>query len=128
MISDEASIHDNHVLSYMVDCQERQITLCTVYPHAEPPERTDIIFSGVAAHHFERGDMVTILFDVQEVSPEQVYAEYGDLFERNKTYGWPEVQRDTEAVKGFLISSSYGLEGFVLAQEMQLVVSPSVSS
>ena len=124
MISDEASIHDNHVLSYMVDCQERQITLCTVYPHAEPPERTDIIFSGVAAHHFERGDMVTILFAVQEVSPEQVYAEYGDLFERNKTYGWPEVQHDTKVVKGFLISSSYGLEGFVLAQEMRLMVSP----
>lgn len=123
-MSGEASIHDNHILSYTVDCQGRQIILCTVYPHAEPPERTNIIFLGVVAHHFERGDMVTILFDVQEVSPEQVYADYGDMFERNKDYGWPEAQRDTEAVKGFLISSSYGLEGFVLAQEMRLVLSP----
>ena len=120
----EVSIHDNHVLSYTVDCQERQITLNTVYQYAEPPERTDIIFLGVAAHHFERGDMVTILFDVQEVSPEQVYADYGDMFERNKDYGWPEAQQGAEAVKGFLISSYYGLEGFVLAQEMRLVVSP----
>jgi hypothetical protein len=119
----ELSIHDNHVLSYTVDCQEWRITLRTVDPYSKPPKHTDIVFSGVVAHHFERGDMVTILFDIKEVSPEQVYGEYGDMFERNKGEGWPEERRNTETMKGFLISSSYGLEGFVLAHEMRLVAS-----
>ena len=93
-----------------------------------------IIFSDVAAHHFERGNLCTILFGVEETSPEGVYATYQDVFERNKNYGWSAIRYDTEveliaelkaqAMKGFLISSSYGMDGFVLAQEMRLLPSP----
>ena len=130
---DKISIHDNFVLSYTVDCREKQITLRTAYLDGETDEYTEIVFSGVAAYHFERDNFSTILFDIEEASPEQVYADYRNLFERNKNYGWPEIRYDTEAellaalkskgVKGFLISSSYGMDGFVLAQEMRLLPS-----
>ena len=72
-----------------------------------------------------------LIFDVREASLEEVYSAYRDVFERNQNYAWPETSYETEAeliallktqaVKGFLISSSYGMEGFVLAREMRLV-------
>ncbi len=132
-MSSEISIHDNFILSFTVDCQERRITLRTAFHDREPPEHTDIIFSDVAAHHFERSNLNTILFDVKEATPEKVYAAYRDVFERNKNYGWPEIHYQTEkelmaglkaqSMKGFLISSSYGMDGFVLARAMRLVPS-----
>jgi len=130
-MSDEISVHDNFVLSYTVDCRERRITFRTAYLDGEKNEYTDIIFSGVTAYHFERDNLGSILFDVEKVSPERVYADYCDVFERNKNYGWLKIRYDTEvelmaalkaqAVKGFLIWSSYGMTGFVLAQEMRLL-------
>lgn len=132
-MSNEISIHDNFLLYYTVDCHEQRITLRTAYLDGDASEHTDVIFSGVAAYHFERDNFGTILFGIEETSPEQVYADYHSIFESNKNYGWPKIRYDTEAellaaleaqaVKGFLISSSYGMDGFVLAQVMQLLPS-----
>lgn len=130
-MSNKISVHDNFVLSYMVNCQERQITLYTVYVDQEPNEHTNIIFTGVAAHYFERDNFQTILFDVEEASLEHVYSMYQEVFERNKNYCWPNISYSTQSeliaalkvqsIKGFLISSSFGMDGLVLAQEMQIV-------
>lgn len=127
----EISIHDNTVLSYTIDCKKESITFHTALDDNEPHEHIDIIFLKVAGYHFEGDNFGTILFDIYQASPEEVYSAYGDLFERLKSYAWPAVNYSTEqdlmgklrnrGVKGFLLSSSYGMTGFVLAEEMQVI-------
>ena len=124
------SIHDNLVLSYTIDCEKESITFHTVfYRDNEPHEYTDMIFLRVAGYHFEGDNFRTILFNIYPSSPEEVYTSYHELFERRKNYAWPFSYNtkeelieklDKKGVKGFLISSSYGMEGFVLAEEMQI--------
>lgn len=128
------SIHDNFVLSYTVDCEKESITFHTVFRDNEPHEYTGIIFLKVAGYHFEGDNLGTLLFDIYQASPEEIYSTHRNLFERLKNYAWPAINYSTEQdlmdklrdknVKGFLISSSYGMGGFVLAEEMQ--ITPSV--
>jgi hypothetical protein len=129
----EISIHDNYVLSYTIDCEKQSITFRTVFHDNEPHEYTEIIFTKVAGYHFEGDNFQTILFDIYQSSPEEIYASHSELFERRKDYAWPfdyntkqdlMEKLDKKSVKGFLISSSYGMDGFVLAAEMQ--ITPSV--
>lgn len=127
MDDDALPIHDNVLLSYTVDSAERRITLQTLY---NQKERTDVVFSGVLAYHFEGDSLRTILFDIYEVSLEQLLGEYAALFERRRNYGWPVLVYGSHDellqklrlydVKAFEVRSSYGLDGFVLAQELAL--------
>ncbi len=127
----EISVHDNALVSYTVQCEERQIHLHTIYRDREPYEYTDVVFTEVVAYHFEADNFNTILFDIKEVTVEAVYAAYRDLFVSKKNYGWPAITYQSEAelldklreegIKGFAIASSYGMDGFVLAKAMQRV-------
>ena len=127
----EVSIHDNLVLSYTVDCRDKKIIFRIAFYDAEPHEYTDIIFSEVVAYHFEGDNCQTILFDILQASPEEIYLSHREVFERKKNYAWP-FDYNTEqellkklndkSIKGFLISSSYGMDGFVLAENMQMTL------
>ena len=127
------SIHDNFVLSYTIDCEKQNITFHTVFHDNEPHEYTEITFLKVAGYCFEGDNFQTILFDIYQATPEEVYNSNSELFERRKNYAWPfdyntkqELieKLDKKGVRGFFISSSYGMDGFVLAEEMQ--ITPSV--
>lgn len=128
-MAEQISVHDNELLSYTVNCAESKITLRTAYRDREPYEYTEVLFSGVVAYHFESDNFSTLLFDIIEETVEAIYAEYKELFEARKNYGWPAVDYNTEQdllaklreqdIRGFSISSSYGMTGFVLASEMQ---------
>lgn len=134
------SVHDNFLLSYQVDAENKTICLRTKYLDGEREERTreertreeltDVVFSGVAAYHFEADNLMTILFDVEESTLEATYRKHRSLFERLKNYGWPntecanaeqllETMRES-GVRAYEISSSLGLEGFVWAREMEI--------
>ncbi len=130
-MAEEISIHDNLVLSYTVDCRDKKIIIHTAYD-AEPYEYTDIVFLQVAGYHFENDNFGTILFGIDQAEVEEVYLSYTQLFERRKNDAWPFVyvgKQDLleklggKGVKGFFVSSSYGLTGFVLAEEMQTMPS-----
>jgi hypothetical protein len=79
----EISVHDNKVVSYLVDGQHRRIVLHT---QSEGRELIDIIFEGVLAYHFENDNFKNILFDVVEVSVGQVVADDRSLFEAGSKY------------------------------------------
>lgn len=124
------SVHDNHLLSYTVDCEERRVTLRTGYFDREPHEYTEIVFSDVAAYHFEGDTFGTILIDVVEAPLAEIAASYEELFVRGKSYGWPGVDHDGErdlldqlqaqGVRGYLIHSSCGMDGFVMSRTLEL--------
>lgn len=125
------SIHDNRLLSYCVSSDTGEILLHTIYEDAEPYEVTDVIFSGVVAYHFAQDNFSTIIFDVQETDAAAIYGSNKEQFAIGQKYGWPGTWNGSEAealayllahrVKGFVLSSSYGMNGWVLAQEMNKI-------
>ncbi len=135
-MEEKISIHDNFLLSYTVNCRESMITMQTAFYDREPHEFTDVAFTGVIAYHLECDNLTTIIFDIVETPLHSIYAEYEALFSGLKNHGWPllfaedkghldyktpdEMMNILEAqnIKGFRFRSSYGMEGFVLAQEM----------
>ncbi len=129
-IANSISLHDNRVLSYIVECEQRRITLHTASEEKKQAERTSVIFSEVAAYHFEGGDFDTIIFDIASMPLEEIYDSNLDVFERRKPYGWLVFDYRTRAelleklrereIQGFVLSSSYGMDGFVLAREMRV--------
>ena len=69
------------------------------------------------------------MFDIEEAPVEQVYEEYAEVFRGGKNDGWPIAsysgQEDLVArlrdqgVRAYVVSSSYGMSGFVLAEAME---------
>jgi hypothetical protein len=125
-MADEISIHDNRVYAYNVDCDNRTLTLHTVYPHREPREWTDVIFQSVVAHHFDHVLQSNILYDITEMDVEALVKEQSNLFGDSWRFAWPfvEYKGDLGAlaqtlkknfVKAYSIDSSLGLSGWVLA-------------
>jgi hypothetical protein len=132
----ELSVHDNILYGYVVVSDQDQsrsytITLYTEFLDRLPIEYTDIVFTGVVAHHFENELPNSILFDVEEADLGRVYEDDQELFERLKNYGWPPYAYTTvdelvatlkaEQIKAFAISASYGLDGWVWAKQMTKV-------
>lgn len=121
-------IHDNNIYAFQVCCRKRRIALYTEFESGEAHEYTDIIFEGVVAHHFASVLSGNILFAIDEVNAAEIIDRWRDLFIEQKSFGWPEIEYDAldelssilvaRRVKGYVISSSYGLSGFVLAETM----------
>lgn len=129
------SVHDNEVYAQVVDYAGCRIVLHTVYPSTDPPEFTDIVFSGVVASHVELqafrgvGVSANILFDVEEADPTELLGRYAALLAATKNYAWPVLEYDgpddlvarltAGGVKCFEVHSSCGLSGFVFATSME---------
>ena len=74
----ELSVHDNILYGYIVVSDQDQsrsytIILYTEFLDRPPVEYTDIVFTGVVAHHFESELSNSILFDVEETDLERTY-------------------------------------------------------
>lgn len=117
---------------YTVDCDERRLVLHTAFRNHEPSEFTDVVFREVIAHHFEHVLPGNILFDIEEPDVAEFVQRNAEVFADSWRFGWPPVtyggdlSRLTEALKSasvraYLIGSSYGLSGWVLAGSCQRV-------
>ena len=129
------SLHDNFLTSYEVNCETRQIKL-----HAKPDPRDPakseqqprtIVFDGVEGYQFENDAFGNIIFSLEAVSIERVFADYGPrIVESYRPAGAPGPWADDLAsatqllkekgVQGYVISSSYGLSGWILARSAQV--------
>jgi hypothetical protein len=130
-----ASVHDNVLVSYEVLCEERRIVLHTEFREVKPPERTDVVFTGVEGYCFKDDAFGNILFDVVTVPVKEILkeqrAEIAESYQRSGAPGpWAndldaasEVLRG-RGVSGFVLSSSYGMSGWVLAQTAAIVPTP----
>src|SRR5262245_26496910 len=120
-----ASVHDNVLVSYEVLCEERKIVLHTEFRERKPPEQTRVVFTGVVAYRFENDTLGSILFDIETVPVGDLLQERrAEIQEAARFTAWPWAE-DLDAaprllaekgVKGFVLSSSYGMTGWVLAQ------------
>lgn len=126
----DISVHDHFVYAYGVDCGGRRVVLHMVYPGAE--RFVDVVFREVAAHWFEYARADSILFDVEEVDVEALVQEHAGVFEKSWRYGWPQMPYSGDlkvlverlragGVRGYEVSASLGLSGWVLAKSCERV-------
>lgn len=127
-----SSVHDNKLVSYTVNEKSKQITLETIFDERIPVERTNITFNGVAAYHFKDHSLSlgTIIFGIEESNPNFLIGQQWEVFEKGRAYGWPgpwgeskEKAADFFAkgkILGFQIDSSCGMNGWVLAERMEI--------
>ena len=127
------SLHDDFLVSYEVNCETRQIKIRAKRDPRVPAvneEQTSraIIFNGVEGYQFENDNFVNIIFSLEAVSAEQILTDYGPrIAESYRMAGAPDSWAAdlasapqvlaAKGVHGFVLSSSYGLSGWVLAKE-----------
>jgi len=127
------SIHDNRLISYEVLCKARTIQLRTEHrvKDDEPMEFTNVTFKDVQGYHFENDAFGNILLGLDAIPIDQFLAEYGE--EISGAYGtagapgpWAadlataQTYLRERGIQGFILSSSYGLSGWVLAREASI--------
>ena len=121
------AIHDNVCSGYRFQGEIRRLVLETEYPSGAAGEcrKTEVIFEGVWCHHLESVQEGNIIFDIRPIELPELEREFYDLLKRLKNYGWPrmELMQDSlsaiierKGLKIYRISSSYGMEGFVMAE------------
>jgi hypothetical protein len=126
------SLHDNFLVSYEVDCENRRIKLHTRADPRDPAKRGQrprtVVFNGVEGYQFENDAFGNIIFSLETVSIELLFAEYGArILESFRQAGAPgpwaaDLAAATQSlaasgVQGYRLGSSYGLSGWVLARE-----------
>lgn len=127
----EISVHDNSLVSYSVDAKKQEIRLHTVFPGQDPPEATDVLFSGVVGYQSEGDNFQNIIFDVEEIEAQTVYDQYRTQFEEGQKHHWPGSWNRSEqsvlaffaenGIKAYSIWPTMGVGGWVLAKSMTFV-------
>lgn len=122
-------IHDNEIVSYEVDLKNHQIILHTQYKDSGSIKNTDIIFHDVLVHFFQNELSGSIIFDIEKSDITLFLKNNSDLLKKQKNYCWPMPYRTEEELtegllKGqysyYVISSSYGLNGWILAKSYEI--------
>ena len=124
-----SKIHDNIVNSYFVDFENRNIVFNTVYYGNDIQEMAIITFNNVTSYFLKNGLNANIIFDIEETDLDYFIKDNKHILEKEKNYGWPFLYENEEElikiliknnVKYYIIKSSYGLEGWILADEMKI--------
>jgi hypothetical protein len=127
------SLHDNFLVSYEVNCETRQIKLRAKRDPRIPAGNEDrtnrtIVFNGVDGYQFENDNFGNIIFSLEAVPIERILTTYGSrIAESYRMAGAPDSWAAdlasapqllaAKGTQGFILSSSYGLSGWILAQE-----------
>lgn len=126
------SIHDNRLISYEVQCEARTIIIHTENRDNNPTEFAKVIFNDVQGYRFENDAFGNIIFGLEAVPVEQFLEEYrAEISESYHSAGSPGPWAANlgaaagylreQGIQGFVLSSSYGLSGWVLAQAFSIL-------
>lgn len=119
------NLHDNRVLRYCADFEAHTLHMDT---QTEAGEKVSVRFTGLLAHWFENVIQDNILFGMDEITVDGFFEQYKDLLDGTIPYSFPACcgieelreRMDREHIRVFVIDSSLGLCGFVLAKEVEL--------
>ncbi|MCM3631123.1 hypothetical protein M3194_27805 [Paenibacillus glycanilyticus] len=121
-------IHDNVIVSYEVDLQNDRITLHTL--NEASLQQTDIVYTDVLCHSFEHQMKRSIILAITEYQISNFIAGNLGMLQKGKDYGWPVFfetidELEKTLVEGkyryFNLLSSYGMNGWVLARNIEIV-------
>ena len=117
-------------MGYSVSCDKRRIVFHTEYPRGDTDEKTDVVFSAVEAYFFYGDNMQSILFDIKACDIDRILNRFADEFEAGVGYCWPGSWNTSMAAcrehlahqqfQAWIIHPSYGMGGFVIAEDMEL--------
>ena len=120
-------LHDNRVLRYCADFEAHTLHMDT---QSETGEKVSVRFTGLLAHWFENVVQDNILFGMDEITvelghfPADTRAVLGGTIclRLSACCSIEELRKrmEREHIRVFVIDSSLGLCGFVLAQEVEL--------
>ncbi|MFC6648743.1 MULTISPECIES: hypothetical protein [Paenibacillus] len=122
------NIHDNEIVSYTVDLQKSKITFQTL-GGKDNSVPVMIEFIDVLAHRFETQLQGSILLDISQFEISSFVKDNKELLEKQKDFAWPmyyEKRADFleyllhENYNYYVISASYGLNGWVVAKEYNI--------
>ena len=119
------NLHDNRVLRCCADFEAHTLHLDT---RTETGEVVSVHFTGLLAHWFENMVQDNILFGMDEITIDGFFEQYRELLDGTIPYGFPACcgieelreRMEREKIRVFVIDSSLGLCGFVLAQEVEI--------
>jgi len=120
-------VHDNEIISYNVDYKKQKLTLNTT---DYKDENIIIEFQGFLTHKFELGYQQNVISDLEEHGIEAMIEENEELLKETKCYCWPMYFDNLEHLKEklkanqykyYVIESSIGLCGWVLARNMEIL-------
>ena len=128
-------IHDSLLFAYSVDSESGELVMHCQPHHGCGKAAFAVVFTGVSAHSFEFPLLPSILLGITQVTAQALLtAEWPAIERGSKQCGWPGPWAQTIAgavsyaeasnLHGFQIGSSYGLEGWVLAQSVRVVSGP----
>lgn len=119
------NLHDNILLRYYVDFETHTLRMDT---KTEVGEVVSVCFTGLLAHWFEDVIECNILFGIDEITVDGFFTYYKDQLAQSLQYGFPACcsidelreKMEKEKIRVFVIDSSLGLSGFVLAQKVEI--------
>jgi hypothetical protein len=129
-----SNVHDNHLVGYDVDGEAGRIVLRTERRAGGAPfQKTEVVFEGVEAYSFRHDCLSNIVFDISEEPMDVAIQEHWAEFEAShRQSGWPRFWHGDESkmkerlaalvkdgAKWFELSSSYGMEGWVLCRSIE---------
>ena len=121
------NIHDNIIIKYSVDFENSKISINTIN---ENGERVDIIFENILTCAFENQQKNSIILDIEERKSKEFINDNIELLKRD--YGWPiefnnieelNSTLETQKYNYYIIQSSYGMCGWILATKLQIIKS-----
>jgi len=125
------SWHDYQIVGYRVDGERDQLFLELRWKEGTRVDvpQADLTFSGVSDYLLQHDLGGNIVFSIDESSIEEFVRENAEYFEGTKKWGWPRSWRGDAAKtihhlqaagkRVWLLSSSYGLRGWVVADDVQ---------
>ena len=128
-----SNVHDNEVLSYIVDIQNKVLTMYTKYLN----ENVTISFSGLGGHRFENVTYCNIVFSIEQICIDYFVDQNEAILEEGLKQAFPAAIRSCEeltvylkrkSLKVFEIKSSLGLSGFIFAEDISVDVKPAAAS
>ncbi|MGY3777880.1 hypothetical protein [Isobaculum melis] len=119
-------IHDYEITTYHINFEKE--TLVIAIQNRE--YKKQIVFKGFFAYQFAKVIPYSIILDLEEHSLEDFYKYNQSLFEQKEKVNWPvkyhsplELRQilDDKELKYYSIAASYGLNGWVLARNCEVV-------
>lgn len=121
-----SSIHDYEIDRYTVDFKKNTITMDTSYKQY----KKQLLFQGVFCYKFYEEMSYSIIFDLEERPIENFVKENQELLTQTKKDVWPimydsleelEAKIQTANVAYHVLCSSYGMNGWILAEKVTIV-------
>lgn len=125
---DLGDIHDGVITKYIVDFKSKRLK---IYYENDEGKESIIEFSDYLAHKFEDVIIENIIFDIEEITIEKFIVNNKDFLNDNLKRGFPILLHPDKGIndlkdilenqqyKVFEISSSTGLNGFVIAKNVK---------